>query len=210
MVENQQWLQAGKYKWAVLLWAMNSDDLSQDIFKYSSKEQSCSQFSHYVIVMACAEGLVKNHNKNLLKASGGHVVTKCLLHRMGHIKRWVTTKLKVTVSQFVDIKTQFLYLFDVKSIVEMEESLNDHVINWGYTGSSWTMAKERSKKVEIAWVDDKRQITAIFSDMQSGDFPSPTDNLPRRDLKVPAKNRFSKKNWHVTYVSLGKWRNYSW
>ncbi len=63
-------------------------------------------------------------------------------------------------------KTQFL--FDIDTIVEMEEIPRDLIINWDHTGikyvpvSNWTMAKEGSKRVAIVGIDDKRQITAVF------------------------------------------------
>lgn len=74
------------------------------------------------------------------------------------------------------------------------------VINWDQTGihyvpvSSWTMAKEGSKRVEIAGIDDKRQITAVFGGTMAGDF------LPSQLGKT--KNAFLLSifhlNWHIT------------
>ena len=70
------------------------------------------------------------------------------------------------------MKRQFL--FDIKVITEMEEILNDLIINRDHTGlhyvpvSSWTMEKEGSKWVEIAGLDDKRQLTAVFAGTPSG------------------------------------------
>ena len=51
------------------------------------------------------------------------------------------------------------------AIVEMEVL----PVNWDHTGlkyvpvSSWAMAKEDSKQVEISGNDDKHQITAVFA-----------------------------------------------
>ena len=50
------------------------------------------------------------------------------------------------------------------------------VINWDQMGikivpvSSWTMEKKGAKRVEIACVEDKRQITAVFAATAVGDF----------------------------------------
>ena len=50
------------------------------------------------------------------------------------------------------------------------------VINWDQTGikivpvSSWTMEKKGAKRVEIAGVEDKHQITAVFATTAVGDF----------------------------------------
>ena len=93
---------------------------------------------------------------------------------MGFVKRRDSTKAKVSVTDFEEIKAQFL--LDIKVVVEMEEIPFPLIINWDQTGmhyvpvSSWTMAKERSKRVEICGVDDKRQITAVFACSMTGDF----------------------------------------
>ena len=74
-------------------------------------------------------------------------------------------------------KAQFL--FDVKAVIETEEIPCELVINWDQTGfhyvplSTWTMAKEGSIQVEMAGIDDKRQITTVFSDTMAGDFLPP-------------------------------------
>ena len=80
---------------------------------------------------------------------GGHIVcgkhwAKHLLKRMGYVKRRASTKAKVSVSDFEECKSQFL--FDIQTMVEMEEIPNETVINWDHTGidyvpvSNWTMA----------------------------------------------------------------------
>ena len=64
---------------------------------------------------------------------------------------------------------------DIKAIVTLEDIPLDLIINWDQTGmhyvpvSSWTIAKEGSKRVEIG-IDDKRQITAVFGCSLTGDF----------------------------------------
>ena len=61
----------------------------------------------------------------------------------------------------------------------MEDIPCELVINWDQTGihyvpvSSWTMAKEGSERVEIAGIDDKRQMTAVFGRSMSVDFLPP-------------------------------------
>ncbi len=104
--------------------------------------------------MAVAEGIVKNHDSNMLVCNGGHISltknwAKSLLQRMGYVKRQASSKAKVTVSDFEAYKSQFVY--DINTIIEMEEIPTKLVINWDHTGihyvpiSSWTMAKEGSK-----------------------------------------------------------------
>ena len=64
----------------------------------------------------------------------------------GFVKRRARTKTKVSV---FDFKAQFV--FEVKAIIEMEESPGELAINWDQIGihyisvSSWMMAKKSSK-----------------------------------------------------------------
>ena len=73
---------------------------------------------------------------------------------------------------FDEIKQQFL--IDICAVVEMEDIPPSLVINWNHTAakivlsSQWTMERKGMKRMEIAAVDDKRQITAIFACMLSG------------------------------------------
>ena len=85
----------------------------------------------------------------------------------------------MSVAKFESFKAHFL--FDIQVITTMEDIPEGLIINWDQTGihyvpvSNWTMAKEGSKRVEIAGADHKRQITAVFGGTMSGDF------LPRKD-----------------------------
>ena len=84
------------------------------------------------------------------------------------------TKAKPAILNFEEIKHQ--YLIDIKAMVEMAEIPNDLIINWDQTAikyvpvSQWTMERVGSKRVEIAGLDDKRQITAVFAGSLTGDF----------------------------------------
>lgn len=83
---------------------------------------------------------------------------------MQFVKREANTKAKVPVENFTQLK--YNYLSDIAGIVE--EIPPCLIINWDHTAlkyvpvGSWTMAKEGSKKVPIAGVDDNRQLTAVF------------------------------------------------
>ena len=59
----------------------------------------------------------------------------------------------------------------------MQDIPDDMIVNWDQTAcikyiplSNWTMDKEGSKRVELAGVDDKRQITATFAHHCQGIF----------------------------------------
>ena len=136
------------------------------------------------IVLACAEGIIKNYDSNLLAANGWNLVPtsnwgKSLLRQMGFVKGRVSTTAKIAVPNFEEVKAQFL--LDINVGVEMDEIPPALVINLDQTGihyvpaGSWTMEKEGAKKVEIVAADDKRQIhvTAVFAGTLSGDFLPP-------------------------------------
>lgn len=153
--------------------------------------------------MGVAEGIVKRYD-NLLSSNGGHIEitkrwAKGFLNGMGFVKQRVSIKAKVNPDNFESYKRQFV--FDVQTVIEMEEVLKELAINWDHTGiqyvpvSSWTMAKEGSKLVEIAGINDMRQITAVFANTMSGDF------LPHQVIiKTPKCLPFIKlpSDWIVT------------
>jgi len=86
----------------------------------------------------------------------------------------MTKKPKFSVSNFEELKSQFL--MDIMASVTMEEIPDDMVINWDQMAikyiplSDWTMAQEGSKRVEVAGIDDKCQITTAFAASLSGHF----------------------------------------
>ena len=92
---------------------------------------------------------------------------------MGYIKRKSTTKAKVSVEDLAMYKKQFL--LDIKAVVNLEDIPNELILNWDQTAinyvpvSNWTMVKEGSKKVKIAGVDDKRQITVVLAGTLAGE-----------------------------------------
>ena len=168
------------------------------------------------IAIGCAEGIVKSKDSNLLASNGGHIALskhwgKHFLTRMGYVKRRASTKAKVLVQNFEEVKAQFL--LDIKVVVEMDDIPFDLVINWDQTGihyvpvGSWTMEKEGSKRVEIVAVDDKRQITAVFAGSLTGDFLPPqliyqgTTQRCLPPVKFPPE-------WHITH-SHNHWSNES-
>ena len=93
---------------------------------------------------------------------------------MQFTKRRANSKSKVLPSNFDDIKEQFL--LDIRSVVVMEDIPKQLLINWDQTAmkivpsSSWTMEKRGTKRVEIAAIDDKRQITALLTCTAAGNF----------------------------------------
>ena len=91
---------------------------------------------------------------------------KSLLYRLNFVKRRGSSAAKIAVKNFEEVKEQFL--LDISAVMEMEDVPPQLVINWDQTGisivpgSSWTMELKGSKRVEIAGISDKRQITAVL------------------------------------------------
>ena len=124
-----------------------------------------------------------------------------LLERMGFVKRKGNTKVGLPPEDFENLKEQFL--FDIKSIVEIEGIPASLIFNWDQTAikyvpvSEWTMAKEGSKKVEIAGLNDKRQITAVFAASMAGDF-LPPQLVYKGTTKACLPTVEFPKGWHIT------------
>ena len=190
------------------------DELEAQVREYLIALLANGAVVNTAIAIGCAEGIVKSKDSNLLASNGGHIVLskhwgKHLLTRMGYVKRRASTKAKVAVQNFDELKTQFL--LDIKVVVEMDEIPPALVINWDQTGihyvpvASWTMDKEGSKRVEIVAVDDKRQITAVFAGSLAGDF-LPLQLIYKGTTKrcLPQVNFPS--DWHITH-SHNHWSN---
>ena len=188
--------------------------LDKEVQEYVKNLREAGAVINSSIVRAAAEGIVKNHDSNLLQCNGGHIVitkswAKSFLDRIGFVKRWASTKAKVNPADFEAHKSQFL--LDVKTVVVMEEIPKALVINWDHTGiqyvpvSSWTMAKEGSKRVEIAAISDKRQITAVFANTMSGDFLPPQIIYSGKTTKCLPSIKFPD-DWHIKYTQ-NHWAN---
>ena len=124
------------------------------------------------IAIATAMSVIRKQDKSLLKEEGSPLEltknwAKSILYRMGFVERSDNTKSKVGVEQSEALKTQ--YLFNIKATVEIMEIPPELVINWDQAGikiipvSSWMMEKRGGKRVEIAGVNNKHQITAVFT-----------------------------------------------
>ena len=107
------------------------------------------------------------------------------MQRMGLVKRRASTKAKVDVKNFDELKGNFLR--DMRNVMLMDEIPPELIITFDQTGinyvpvSSWTMEETGKKRVDIIGKDDERQITAVFGASLSGDF------LPVQLASVPQK-----------------------
>ena len=95
----------------------------------------------------------------------------------GSIWRKATSKAKVIVENFKELKEQFL--LESNHIIFMDEIPADLVINFDQTAlhfvpvSEWTMEAEGTKRVEVVGKDDKRQLTAVLGGSMTGEFLPP-------------------------------------
>ena len=190
------------------------NELDQQVQAYVHALHLNGGIVNTAIVIATGEGIIKDHDSNLLCENGGHIKltkdwAKYLLQRMNFVKRSKTSTAKVSVENFDQLKAQFL--FDIKSIVEIEEIPQYLIINWDQTAikyvpvSSWTMDSEGSKRVQIIGADDKRQITAVFGVTLSGDFMYPQLIYQGTTSKCLPSVHFPP-DWHVTFTE-NHWSN---
>ena len=158
------------------------DELDKQVQQYLTDLRKRGCVINTRIAIAVGEGILLNKDANLLTSNGGGITltkdwAKYLFKRMGLVKRKGNTKAKVNIEDFDEIKK--LFLLDIKGVVAMDEVPPELIINWDQTGlnyvpvSSWTMAEEGCKRVEIDGKDDKRQITAVFACSMAGDFLPP-------------------------------------
>ena len=110
---------------------MLGEELDKRVHAYLTSLRENGAVINTAITMACALGVVKSHDSNLLECNGGHISltknwSKYLMECMRFVKRRASTKAKVSVSDFEHLKAQFV--FDVKVTIEMEEVPGDLVI----------------------------------------------------------------------------------
>ena len=118
------------------------------------------------IAIAAAMGTVRKQDSNLLAQNGGHIVltrdwARSLLGRMGYVKRKANTKAKIAVTDFNELKSQFL--IDIRTLKDLEEIPDCLVLNWDQTAikyvpvAEWTMEKQGSKKLKLqGWMINVR------------------------------------------------------
>ena len=132
------------------------------------------------IVLAAAEGVVTAVDRTLLKKNGGTIELKrtwaqSLMRRMKFVKRRGSTQAKAKLSDADIAKHRKSYLLQIKGIVDAHKIPPQFVINWDQAGvkivpsSNWTLEQEGTARIEIAGLNDKRQVTATLADSLSGE-----------------------------------------
>ena len=190
------------------------DELDKQVRQYLTDLRKRGCVINTRIAIAVGEGILLNKDANLLTSNGGGITltkdwAKYLFKRMGLVKRKGNTKAKVNIEDFDEIKK--LFLLDIKGVVAMDEVPPELIINWDQTGlnyvpvSSWTMAEEGCKRVEIDGKDDKRQITVVFACSMAGDFLPPQLIYQGKTTRCLPKFNFPS-DWSITY-SPNHWSN---
>ena len=166
------------------------------------------------IIIAAARGILLKLDRGKLAEFGGSVVltkdwAKSLMARMGYVKRRGTTKCKMSADNFEAKKATFLD--EVLSTIVLEEIPPQMVFNWDQTGlnlvpsSSWTMEVKGAKRVEIAGMNDKRQITAVFCGTLDGSFLPVQLVYKGKTKRCHPQYKFPV-DWHITN-SPNHWSN---
>ena len=156
--------------------------LDKAIQDYINALRSTGGVVNTSIILAAAEGIIGARYPGRLKREGGDLIltkdwAKSLMKRMGFVKRKVSNAGKVLVSEFEELKAQFLG--DIVAEVVMNEIPPDLIINWDQTAlkivptGDWTMNKSGEKIVPIVGSDDKRQITAVLAATLTGKYLQP-------------------------------------
>ena len=134
------------------------------------------------VVIGIIKGIIRDSYSNLLVENGGPLqidkpIARRLLGRLNFVKRRGSTKAKLIPEDFSQLRDQFLS--DIRTIVHFDNIPPGLILNWDHTGinyvpmSSWTLETKGATKVPIAAIDDKRQITAVFTCSMRGDFLPP-------------------------------------
>ena len=156
-------------------------DLDQEVQKYIRALRAAGTAISVPLVLAAAQGIIDAKDRTLLVENGGSInLTRSwgnsLMQRMGFVRRAATTQAKrqVTSVAYQQIKTQ--YLRQIASMVAVHKIPSQLVINWDQTSIAvvpsinWSMAQEGSRRVEVAALNDKRQVTSTLAVTLNGQF----------------------------------------
>ena len=189
---------------------MIGEDLDKQIRDYVGYLRSTGAIVNTAVVIASAEGILMYKDPGLLsRINLTKGWAKYLLHRMGFVKRKATSKAKVTVENFEELKEEFL--LQINQVIVMGEIPADLIINFDQTGlqfvpiSEWTMEAEGTKRVEVAGKDDKRQLTAVLGGSMAGEFLPPQLIYQGKTSRCLPCVEFPDE-WHITY-SINHWSN---
>ena len=186
---------------------MIGEDLDKQVQAYITELRKAHATVNTAIVISAGEGIVKAFDASLLSCNGGTIEltndwAKSLMNRMGLSKRKATTKSSLSEHDFDEVRE--IFLNDVSSVVVMEDIPPSLIINWDQTGthfvpaSQWTMEVKGARRVEIAGLNDKRQMTMVLAGTVSGDFLPPQLIYSGSTAKSLPQNVTFPCDWHLT------------
>ena len=125
-----------------------SDEVTKDLMAYVRAIREAGGNVNTAIVVAAATGMLQQRDPGLLACNRGYITlskdwAKYFLKKM-FVKRKATTKSKVAVQNFEELKQQ--YLLDIKAVVELEETTDELVINWDQTGINYIPVSQWRKE----------------------------------------------------------------
>uniref|UniRef100_A0A1X7V0U1 DDE-1 domain-containing protein n=1 Tax=Amphimedon queenslandica TaxID=400682 RepID=A0A1X7V0U1_AMPQE len=159
------------------------------------------------VVISIGTAIAKKHSYSCEAPTLRKEWAKSVFRRMCFSKR---RKSKVQPHDFLELKENFL--FDIKGVVEMEDIPSSLVINWDQTAvqlvpsCSWTMEKKGTKRIEVAGIDDKRQITAVFGCTLSGNFLPIQLIYQGKTTKCLPNNIDFPRDWQISFTD-NHWSN---
>ena len=115
------------------------DELDRQVGEYILDTRRVGGDINTAVVIAGGTGIMMSQNPSLLKGMKDGKLTKdwakYVLQCMGFVKRKATTKVKINVQDFVEIKK--LFLLDVSNVVKMNEICEEMIVNWDQMGINY-------------------------------------------------------------------------
>ena len=169
------------------------EELDQQVRHYLVELHTRGGIVNTHIAIAVGIGIGTNKDATLLAKYGGNIVltkhwAKYSFKRMGMVKRRESTKAKVNMKNYEELKE--LFLSDVKSVIKMDE------IPLAMASLIMDYRKRRFKTVEIVAKEDKRQITAVFGCSMAEDF-LPVQLLYQEKTTRSLPHFQFPEDWHV-------------
>ena len=162
------------------------------------------------VTIAAARGILQVIDPSRLAKNGRPATLsvpwgKSLLHRMNFTKRRGSTKGGIPPDDLEDARK--IFLTDIVETVALNDIPGELIFNWDQTGinlvprTKWTMDKKGKKQIEIARLQDKRQITAVLCGSFVG-ISTSTVNIWRQDQTMSSILHY----WVISH-SANHWSN---
>ena len=140
------------------------EELDRQVQEYIREARKRELAINASTVICTGHGIMMNKHANRLNDVHGEIKltkdwAKNFLRRMGFVKRKACSRSKINVEDFDKVKKDFW--LEVKSIVMMDETPKELIINFDQTAlnyvsaTPWTMEKQGTKRIEVIGKGDK-------------------------------------------------------